>query len=148
MIALRHFRCSDAAALQQFLYSNMSITEIQSMIFDWNKCEHQGKYFEMFAITHNGNIVGAVSLSEISENVISIGPDVFSSYQRHGFGKKAMNIALEIAKDRGYKIILQQVRSNNIPSIALHKSLGFETNKYTYINKKGNEVFLFLKALY
>ena len=58
-----------------------------------------------------------------------------------------MSIALEIVKSKGYKIVLQQVRSDNIPSIALHLSLDFETDKYGYVNKKGNEVFLFLKAL-
>ena len=147
MIALRHFRCEDATVLQQFLYADTSIEEIQSMICDWSKYEYQGKYFEMFAIIHDGNIVGTVSLSEHSDNVVSIGEEVFSAYQRQGFGKKAMNVALEIAKDKGYKIVLQQVRSNNIPSIAMHKSLGFETDSYAYINKKGNEVFLFLKAL-
>ncbi len=59
-----------------------------------------------------------------------------------------MNAALEIAESKGYKIVLQDIRSDNIASIALHQSLGFETDKYAYVNKKGNEVFLFLKALY
>ena len=148
MVTLRHFRYDDATVLQQFSYANMPIKDIQSMIYDWNKCECQGKYFEMFAIIHDGNIVGTVSLSEHSDNVVSIGEEVFSAYQSQGFGKKAMDIALEIAKEKGYKIVLQQVRSNNIPSIAMHQSLGFETDRYAYINKKGNEVFLFVKALY
>ena len=148
MVKLRHFIHDDANVLQQFLYENMPIKEIQNMICDWSKYEYQGKYFEMFAIIHGGNIVGTVSLFEQSDNVVSIGEEVFSAYQRQGFGKKAMNIVLEIAKDKGYKIVLQQVRSNNIPSIAMHQSLGFETDRYAYINKKGNEVFLFVKALY
>ncbi|MCH5188215.1 MAG: GNAT family N-acetyltransferase [Oscillospiraceae bacterium] len=147
MVTLRNFRYDDASVLQRFLYANMPIEEIQSMILDWSKYEYHGKYFEIFAIIHDGSIVGTVSLSEHSDNVVSIGEEVFSAYQRQGFGKKAMNIALEIAKDKGYKIVLQQVRSNNIPSIAMHQSLGFETDRYEYINKRGNEVLLFLKAL-
>ena len=71
-----------------------------------------------------------------------------SAFQRQGFGKEAMLIALDTAKSKGYKIVFQQVRSDNISSIALHKSLEFETDGYGYINRKEKEVLIFLKALF
>ena len=145
---LRHFEYDDAAALQKLSYNDMPLKEIQSMICDWRKCEYKGKYFEMLAVIHNGGIVGEASLFEISDTVISIGIRVFPAYQRQGFGKKAVDTALEIAKNKGYKIVSQQVRSDNAPSIALHQSLGFETDGREYINQKGNKVIIFLKALY
>ncbi len=148
MAILRHFEYDDAVTLQKLSYTDMSLKEIQSMICDWNKCEYKGKYFEMLAVIHDGGIVGEISLYEKSDTVISIGIRVFPAYQRQGFGKKALYMALEIAKNKGYKIVSQQVRRDNVPSIALHQSLGFETDGCEYINQKGNEVIIFLKALY
>lgn len=148
MVTLRHFGYDDVTVLKQFLYAHMTTEEIQNIIRDWNRKEYQGKYFEMFAIINDDRIVGTISLFQCSNSAISIGPEVFAAYQRQGFGKSAMGIALNIAKDKGYKIVLQQVRSNNISSIAMHQSLGFETDGYAFLNKKGNEVFLFYKTLY
>ena len=148
MVTLRNLKNDDATVLQQFQNINMSIEEIQNIICDWNKFEFQGRYFEMFAIINDGKIVGTISLYQKSDSVISIGPEIFSAFKRRGFGKEAMLIALDTAKSKGYKIVSQQVRSDNIPSIALHKSLEFETDGYGYINRKGKEVVIFLKALF
>ena len=148
MVTLRHFENNDAVVLRQFENINMPIEEIRNMICDWNKLEVSGKYFEIFAIINDGQIVGSISLYQHSDTVISIGPEILPAFKKQGFGKQAMLIALDIAKSKGYKIVSQQIRSNNTASIALHKSLDFETDNYSYINKKGNEVFIFLKALF
>ena len=55
--------------------------------------------------------------------------------------------ALDIAKKKGYKIVSQQIRINNIASLALHSSLRFETNSLIYTNSKGNQVAIYLKCL-
>ena len=52
-----------------------------------------------------------------------------------------------MAKEKGYKIVSQQIRVSNAASIALHKSLGFETNDIIYTNAKGNQVSIYLKSL-
>ena len=145
---LRHFKSDDADILQQLQYINMPIEEIKTLICDWNKFKFQGKYFEMFAIVSDDKIVGTISLYQHSSSVISIGPEVFSPFRKQGLGKQAMRIALDIAKSKGYKIVIQQVRSDNTSSIALHKSLGFETDDCSYTNSKGNEVTLYFKALF
>lgn len=147
MVILRNFKNDDADVLRKFHNANMSIKEIQDVINDWNKYKFQGKYFEMFAIINDEKIVGMISLYQHSSSVISIAPEVFSPFQKQGIGNQAMRVALETAKNKGYKIVAQQVRSDNVPSIALHSSLGFETDKYGYINKKENEIYLFLKSL-
>ena len=148
MVTLRRFNNADANVLQQFKYSNMSIKEIQDMICDWNTQEFHGKYFEMFAVENNGEIVGTISLYQHSDSVISIGPEISPEFRRQGFGKEAMRLSLDIVKSRGYKIVAQQVQRNNIPSIIMHKSLAFETDDYCYTNRKGKEVLIFLKALF
>ena len=50
-------------------------------------------------------------------------------------------------KKRGFEILLQQVRTDNGASIRLHEALGFEKDNYTYTNRNGNEVFLYLKTI-
>jgi L-amino acid N-acyltransferase YncA len=58
-----------------------------------------------------------------------------------------MICACQIAKEKGFKIVSQQIRVNNIASIALHSSLGFETNGVPLTNAKGKQVFIYLKSL-
>ena len=53
----------------------------------------------------------------------------------------------ELSKEKGFKIVSQQIRTDNVASIALHSSLGFETNGLVYTNSKGNEVAVYLKSL-
>lgn len=147
MVSLRHFNNSDAAVLLSSWNAGMSAEKLQDMICDWNKPASHGRYFEMFAVRDGNHIVGAISLYQLSASVVSIGPEIFPAFRKQGFGKEAMRIALDLAKSKGYRIAAQQVRRDNHPSIALHRSLGFETDGYGYINRKGNEVFVFLKAL-
>jgi L-amino acid N-acyltransferase YncA len=58
-----------------------------------------------------------------------------------------MRLLLTYAKEKGYKIIQQQVRTDNLPSRKLHEKLGFETDEYVYANRKGHDIVLYLKAL-
>ena len=146
MIGLRNFTYEDIEVLKQHGYGNLSGNEMKELIGTWNKKEHTGKYFEMFAAI-DGVVVGFVSLYQLSESIISCGPEIFPENRRKGYGFKAVSEALKIAKSRGYKVAMAQIRTDNIPSIALHKKLGFETEGSEYINKKGNTVVIYLKYL-
>ena len=148
MVTLRHFSETDAAFLRRTLHNDMTEEDFRDTIISWNTFEFQGRYFEMFAVVNDDKIVGMISLYQHSESVASIGPEIFPAFQQKGFGKEAMKLALETAKQKGYKIAAQQVRCNNTASIALHESLSFETDHYEYINRNGNKVFLFYKALF
>ena len=147
MITLRNFLDGDAPIFQEKHSKHLSIEEIRDMFRKWNVKEYEGKYFEMFAIVKDEEIVGRISLYQHSENVISCGPEIFEGYCRLGFAKKAMMLAMDIAKSKGYKVVMQQIRADNVASIALHNSLGFETDGYVYTNKKGNEVLIYIKVL-
>ena len=147
LIILRNFNDKDADILKKYLYQELSLGEIKNMIKEWEKREYFQKYFEMFAIISK-DIVGTVSLSEHSKSVISCGIEVFSEFKRSGIGKEAMMLAMDIAKEKGYKIVLDQVRVDNAASVALHYALGFESDNYVYINKRGREVNIFLKPLW
>ena len=146
---LRNFipNSEDIGTLQKFYCPNMSIRAIEKMIGDWNSLDYQGKYFEMFAIVQDEKVVGMLSLYEHSKSVVSVGIELFLGCCRKGYGTIAMNKALEICREKGYKIVYQQVRADNIASIKLHHKVGFETDNYIYKNQKGDDVILFFKAL-
>ncbi len=146
-MVLRNFVDNDASIFQEKHSKHLSIEEIRDMFRKWNVKEYEGKYFEMFAIAKDEEVVGRISLYQHSENVVSCGPEIFSGYRRHGLAKEAMPFAMDMAKSKGYKVVLQQIRVDNVASIALHNSLGFETDGYVYRNKKGNEVLIYIKAL-
>ncbi len=61
--------------------------------------------------------------------------------------REAMLYVCTIAKEKGCKVVSQQIRTNNVASIVLHSSLGFETNGLTYTNAKGNQVAIYSKYL-
>ena len=147
MIILRNFTKSDALLLQQKEYSDLSLEEIEILIDEWSQKQVRNRYFEMFAVVWEDEIVGMISLYQHSTEVISIGPEIFKAYRRKGFAKKALACACDIAKEKGYKIVSQQIRTDNTASIALHASLGFETNGLVYTNSKGNRVAIYLKCL-
>ncbi len=147
MILLRNIKKEDASELQEYGFSDLSAEQVETLICDWDKKQFNGKYFEMYAIVSDGKIVGTISLYQHSSEVVSIGPEVFSEYRRKGFAKEAMICACEMAKEKGFKIVSQQIRTNNAASIALHCSLGFETSGHVFTNAKGNQVSIYLKCL-
>ncbi len=147
MIVLRNFRKDDAVKLNEIGYSNITVSEIEDLISEWNKKSLNDRYFEMFAIISGNDIVGTISLYKHSSEVISIGPEIFGKHRKKGFAKEAMRRALNTAREKGYKIVSQQILTDNTASIALHSSLGFETNGLVYTNAKGHKVAIYLKSL-
>ncbi len=88
-----------------------------------------------------------ISMWERSEGIVSIGPEIFEPYRRQGYGRRALALCLERAKGNGYKVVVQQIRENNIASRALHASLGFETDGNLLTNRHGNTVLIYVKVL-
>ena len=148
MLILRKFTIQDAPFLQKHR-QGMSLQEAEQLITDWNSGLFQGKYFEMYAILaddSNGEIVGTVSLYEHTSTAVSPGIEIIKEYRGKGYGTEGMKSALAIAAENGWKIAISQVRTDNVPSLRLHKSLDFEIAD-EYINKKGNRVYCLLKSL-
>ncbi len=146
MVTLRNFVKEDALLLQKE-YSNLSVEQVENLICEWNQKRFDDKYFEMFAILSEKSIVGTISLYQHSSETVSIGPEIFASQRRKGFAKQAMTCACNIAREKGYKTVSQQIRVSNAASIALHSSLGFETDGLVYTNTKGNQVATYVKCL-
>ena len=147
MISLRPFTAHDAAGIRQNQYPEIPISDIQRMIAEWETRSYQGKRFEMYAITANDVVVGSVSLYERTKSIASVGVEVYPSERRKGYASEGMKLFVDRAKALGYRVILNQVRTDNEPSIILHKHLGSETDGTVYRNAKGNDVFLYLFCL-
>lgn len=145
MITLRKFNASDEETISSKM--NVPADVAKRLISEWDATQYQGRYFEMFAITEDDTVVGTISLYELSHSIISIGTEVFEEYRKHGYARAAMQQAIQLAQAKKYPVVFQQVRVDNPASIRLHESLGFEKEDSVYTNKKGRDVYLFVKAL-
>ena len=138
MIELRNFRDSDAEMFREKHSKHRSIDEIRDLFRKWNEKEYKEKYFEMFAIVKNEEMVGCISLYQHSENVISCGPEIFDAYQRQGVAKEAMSLTMDIAKSKGYKVSndnyrdSQHRRKNNALCIAVKAGNNNRENQHCY----------------
>ena len=145
MITLQKISNQNAEAVSE--HTAMSKTDIDQMIKSSDAKIFNGRFFEMYVIMSEEKIVGLISLFEYSPSVVSIGPEIFAEYRKLGYATKAMQMAMDIAKSIGYKIVLQQVRADNVASIKLHTKLGFETDNMVFKNKKNNDVCFYLKSI-
>lgn len=145
MIYLRNFTEADLNVLQK--YTAQTMEQLQNLIKIWETKSHNGKYFEMFAIMNDEEIVGSISLYQHSDSSVECGPEIWEDFRNNGYGCEATKIALELAKCKGFKIAQAQILTDNFASIALHKKLGFETDSYVYVNAKGKSCYIFLKSL-
>lgn len=147
MTELRHFSREDCESLRSCRYPDMSSNEIAEMISEWNTCIYGGRYFEMFAVISDDRPVGSISVYEHSPSSCELGPDIFPDERNKGYASEAMALALLHAAEKGYRLVLQQIKTDNEASIRLHEKLGFERLDSVYRNRRGNEVFLYIKAL-
>ncbi len=146
MIAIRNFNENDVLLLKQMYYKECDENEIKGIIEEWNTEEYKGKYFEMFAVVDDECLVGQVSIYEHSKNIVSLGVEIYPEYRRKGYAYISSVLVLDYAQKKGYKIVVSQVRTDNVASLALHQKLGFEID-HDYVNKKGNAVFFLIKSI-
>ena len=147
MVSLRHFTADDADVIKSKIYPDLPPEDIFRVLREWSTYQYQGKFFEMFAIESEGRIVGSISLFDKGEHIASIGIEVFPDERRKGFAAEAMDLISQIARGRGYEVLLDQIRTDNAASLSLHKKLGFEDCNVLYRNSKGNEVVQYIKII-
>ncbi|MDE7181866.1 MAG: GNAT family N-acetyltransferase [Clostridia bacterium] len=143
---LRNFEKSDIEQLQKH-ENSLSKADLEKLIQTWNEKKYFDKYFEMFAIIENGELIGKASLYERSEHIVSCGLELYPEFCGKGYGTQAYSLLLSFAKQKGFIIAVAQVHADNIASIALNRKMGFEAEDYTYVNKKGNSIYYFIKSL-
>lgn len=147
MLELRRFTRQDAAFIQNELYPGITLEEALRLIGEWDLGVYQNRYFEMFAVICGGTVVGCASLFERSPSVASAGIEIILSERNKGFGAQAMTALIDLARQKGYRIMLDQLRKDNLASVRLHEKLGFESDGYCYRNQKNHETLLYIKPL-
>ncbi|MBR3078013.1 MAG: GNAT family N-acetyltransferase [Oscillospiraceae bacterium] len=147
MITIRTFTREDAETVRQILYPDLSLTAVSELIDEWNSGLCRGRAFEIFAVLSDERLIGTVSLYEHSEHTASLGAELIPEERGKGAAAEALSHLMRYAAEKGYRILLDQVRRDNAASIRLHEKLGFETDGYGYRNQKGREVVLYLKPL-
>ncbi len=147
MLILKDIEVANINELQINLYKNKSATELEKYIEVWKTKTVNGKYFEMLGIFNEKTLVGIFSLAEHTNSSVSLGIEIFENYRKLGYGYNALRLGLEKAREKGFKMTVNQVRTDNQASLALCKKCGLETDFYEYANKKGNKVYLLVKSL-
>ena len=125
MILLRNFADDDAIEFQQKHNAKMSIDEVKILITKWQEKEFANKYFEMFAIIKDNEIVGMISLYQHSATVISCGPEIFERYRKQGIGQALVQGLVNHLQQNNVIALLLEVRVSNHPAISLYEKLGF-----------------------
>lgn len=146
MVTLREFCEKDVETLQIHQYNDLSNADISQMISHWNKRVYDGKYFQMFAVVNDNDVVGSVSLFQQSDDSVYYGVHIFESFRRQGFAYEGLLLAMEIARNMNYKFALANIRKSNTASIKLSEKLGF---RYVdeHITPKGILVNSYIKEL-
>lgn len=147
MITIRNFDKDDIPVLREFMFQNATNENIETAIAEWNGYIFEGKYFEMFAVCSDGDVVGAVSLYQHNDFTVSAGPEIFLPYRQKGFATQALELVLKHAGKLGYKVAAAQIKKTNTASIALHKKLGYQESYDRLLNQNGADVIICLKLI-
>lgn len=146
MVRLRAFTYDDIDTIIKYQMPSRSPDEVKAIIDEWLSLSYKGRYFEVFAVTDNGELVGYVSLFEHDSETVSEGVEIYEPFRRKGYAYDAVTALFPIAKVRGFKRVTAQVSVYNAPSIALHTKLGMiSTGEYT--SSKGNPVLGYEKQV-
>lgn len=96
------------------------------LIIEWNR--DPNKFF--IGIYLNNEFIGIITLKRTmlkkESHIGSIGIWIVPEQQGNGFGRIAMEYAINIAKDRNIEILKLRVVSKNEVAIKLYSSLGFK----------------------
>ncbi len=142
---LEPIRIEDIDCFDGTEYENLSIEKRTELIENSIKGNHKGRYFKFYLFKLDGETIGLFNVCAQSKNVISIAPEIKKQFRRNGYGTKGLSLALEKAKELGYKNAIATIREDNEASIKLHEKLGFE-QVFKYDNKE-KTLILFMKLL-
>ena len=89
----------------------------------------------------SGDKYGYMYLDPIDSDSAEVSIAVSYEYTKRGIGKKAVNSLIEIARDRGYKMLIAYIREDNVGSKRLFESVGFkrtEEHKMIHLKESSN----------
>ena len=84
---LRHFNENDYLELTKYYMPNLKEEQFKQIIREWNLLKHKNKFFEIFAIVENRQIVGMISLYQHTSTVVSEGVEIFKPFRNKGLDR-------------------------------------------------------------
>ena len=146
MLKLKHITEKDIKKLNGTAYEDMSKDNKLKMIKEASEGNSRGKFFKFFLVENDGETVGVINFCGHSKSVVSIAPEIKKEHRGKGCAKGAINLSIDYAKSLGYKIAYAGIKEDNIASIRLHESLGFEFVQ-DFLSSRGNKLKMFIKTL-
>ena len=146
MIKLKPIEKTDIDKLNNTSYANMPNEKKIQMILESNEENHQGNFFKFFLVENDEETVGVINMFAQSKSVVRVAPEIKEKYRGKGFAKQALLLSCDYAKQLGYKLIYADIIENNVASIKLHESLGFEYVQ-DFLSSRGKKLKMFIKLL-
>lgn len=119
----------DFKRTQYVIYDNYKDTNPESLqprIARWAESTRNGNEHMFFATCLNGKMIGFTSMNVVVSAEYEIGYGYINKSQGKGYAKEALSAVLEYMKEIGATKIHAGTAIENIPSVELLKSLGFE----------------------
>ena len=137
---------NDINVFDQTEYENLTLENRKRLIEDSINELCKSKYFKFYLILVDDICVGFINVCGHSESVVSIAPEIKKDYRKKGYAYVAMQKAIDLAREKGYKIAVAGSRIDNIASQKLQEKLGFEYVQNIF-SKNGNELKYYVKLL-
>ena len=146
MITLIPITINDVEKLEGSSYGLMPIDKKLQMISASEREIHDGRFFKFFIINDGDETVGYLNICGQTDTVASISPEIKKEFRRNGFAFKGIKQAINYLKVKGYQMLFHEVKEENLPSVELHRKLGFSYVK-DYVNRRGNKVRIYVKVI-
>jgi len=137
---------NDINVFDQTEYGNLTLENRERLINDSINGLCKGKYFKFYLILVDEICVGFINVCGHSESVVSIAPEIKKDYRKKGYAHLAMQKVLDLVREKGYKIAVAGIKTDNIASQKLQEKLGFEYVQNIF-SKNGNELKYYIKPL-
>ena len=117
--------------------------EVRAQISDWEKANKEGKYL-FFAVCLGGELIGYIEFRDTGHGYDS-GYCFHSDYHGKGYARESYRAMIPFFRNMGVKRLTAGTALDNIPSVRLLHSLGFQqigTEKVSfYKDELGNDIY-------
>lgn len=92
---------------------------------------HQSPTYPAIVMDDDGAVIGWASLSQFStkrayDRTAEVSVYVHTDHRGRGVGKRLLAELLQLGRERGLGVLLARIAAEQVPSIGLHLSLGFQ----------------------
>ncbi len=96
------------------------------------------------AVNKEGEVIGYICFWLVADEMQLANLAVQKAWRRRGIGQSLLRLALKVARLRGARRAILEVRENNLPAIRLYRRLGFQIEgvRRAYYRDTGEDALL------